>query len=356
MHWKARAIYYFPLVVVLLLLSGWLEATDWRRPSRSIEIPPRSGIAVPVGRELNSVSYTPHNDGKITFLRRFQAEQGYIGLTARARRDQPFIGLEVTSVEARSPAHKAGLLAGDRILSANEEKLSNPARFAYLVQYHDFDTPMQLVLEREGQILDVELEVARVSVEEVDVEQVEVPLIDDHRHSGATFGSLTGQARKYFFEGEETGVILLGIDPGSPFFYSRLRQGDLIIAIDAKPVAGLEEVASIMRDAAEGGRRLEIAAMRSTRTFTSSVKPVRNLLREVSFNIPLVFEWEKNAESTSVEIGMGLIFDYHRSAYYSSNGEPYVSRGWSLPLNLIEYKNTGSRRRFTLLWFISFKW
>ena len=41
---------------------------------------------------------------------------------------------------------------------------------------------------------------------------------------------------------QDRGVLVLGIEPGSPAQLAGLREGDLIIAFKAQPVAGIDEL------------------------------------------------------------------------------------------------------------------
>ena len=192
----SRAAFRFGIFLLAVVgIPQSLEGNNlWKRASsRRIQIKRLPDIEVPEGSVLRSVSYTPHSDGKITFLRRFLVEQGYSGLSVRTirKRDasatedyQPFTGLRIVSIDSDSPAEKVGLRRDDRIIYVDGELMGNPARFHHLVQYHDLQEPMRLQIMRGQDRLEVDLKLTSKQVEELDVEQAIVPMSHENRHTG----------------------------------------------------------------------------------------------------------------------------------------------------------------------------
>ena len=216
---------------------------------------------------------------------------------------------------------------------------------------------MRLQIMRGQDRLEVDLKLTSKQVEELDVEQAIVPLSHENRHTGVALGTLTGTAGRYFFEEEKGGVMLMGIVPGSPFFYSKFRQGDIITEVDGQAISDASIVLEKLIASGESKQTLTLKAEREGRVISDRIRPVSNLQRSVSFNVPLVVGWKKSASHTNFEIVGGLVFDYQRSALVRrSSGEHYTLRGWSFPLNLIEYKRNGRSRQFKLLWFFGFNW
>jgi len=53
---------------------------------------------------------------------------------------------------------------------------------------------------------------------------------------------------------KETGVIVVGVEPNSPARSAGVREGDVIVALDGKPIAGVDDLHRLLTDAAAGAR------------------------------------------------------------------------------------------------------
>ena len=69
-------------------------------------------------------------------------------------------GIEISRIEANSPAAKAGLAVGDRIVECNGEKIANLADFKRFIAVAEVDTPLRLVVEKDTNRRDVQLNVS----------------------------------------------------------------------------------------------------------------------------------------------------------------------------------------------------
>ena len=52
---------------------------------------------------------------------------------------------------------------------------------------------------------------------------------------------------------QETGVVVISVTAGSPGQKAGLREGDVIVALDGKPVAGVDDLHRLLTDARVGG-------------------------------------------------------------------------------------------------------
>ena len=71
---------------------------------------------------------------------------------------------------------------------------------------------------------------------------------------------------------KETGVVVVGIEPNSPARAARLREGDVIVALDEKPVAGVDDLHRLLTDA-QVGVRCALTIIRHTERLTLSISP-----------------------------------------------------------------------------------
>jgi S1-C subfamily serine protease len=59
---------------------------------------------------------------------------------------------------------------------------------------------------------------------------------------------------RFYGLAKETGVVIVGIEDRSPARTATLREGDVIVALDDKPVAGVDDLHRLLTDAQVGAR------------------------------------------------------------------------------------------------------
>jgi S1-C subfamily serine protease len=70
----------------------------------------------------------------------------------------------------------------------------------------------------------------------------------------------------------ETGVVVLSVENNSPAAKAGLREGDLIIGMAGRPVAGIDDVHRLLSDL-PSGMRTDVAILRRTEKLTVSLVP-----------------------------------------------------------------------------------
>jgi len=71
---------------------------------------------------------------------------------------------------------------------------------------------------------------------------------------------------------KETGVVVVGIEPNSPAGRADLREGDVIVALDEKPVAGVDDLHRLLTDVVVGARST-VSVIRYTERLTLTIFP-----------------------------------------------------------------------------------
>ena len=71
----------------------------------------------------------------------------------------------------------------------------------------------------------------------------------------------------------ETGVVVLGVEDRSPAQMAGLREGDVVVSLDEKPVAGVDDLHRLLADGQAGTRRVA-TIIRHTEQLTLSIVPV----------------------------------------------------------------------------------
>ena len=195
------------------------------------------GFAIPSNMALQ-VKNAILADGKV--------KRGWLGVAiqdvtpdlARSMNLDARRGVLVSDVTKGSPAAKAGLQRGDVILSIDGKQLGSSAQLRNAIALGGSGKKLRLEALRDGK------------PRTFDVTLVETPR-DVARGGGATLdkgllGGVTVQAldrdqrRKLHAPDDLTGVVVTGVDPSSDAAALGLREGDIIVELNKKPMKGVD--------------------------------------------------------------------------------------------------------------------
>ena len=163
---------------------------------------------------------------------------GYLGVQLEEE-SEGTNGAMIHDVEAGSPADKAGLKGGLRVVKCNGKAIANSTQFIEILKGSAPGTSLRLIVENpEGWQKPVEV----------------------------TLGGQKAVAKKPYLgiqiEETERGVRVAVVQPGSPADRAGLKTGDLIVAIGDKRIRNEDEFAAII-GAQSPGSRLKIRVERS---------------------------------------------------------------------------------------------
>jgi S1-C subfamily serine protease len=77
---------------------------------------------------------------------------------------------------------------------------------------------------------------------------------------------------RFYNLAKETGVVVVGAEPNSPARMARIREGDVIVALDDKPVAGVDDLHRLLTDA-QVGARCTLTVIRHTERLHLAIFP-----------------------------------------------------------------------------------
>jgi len=77
---------------------------------------------------------------------------------------------------------------------------------------------------------------------------------------------------RFYGLARETGVVIVGIEDRSPARTAGLREGDVIVALDEQPVAGVDDLHRLLTDA-QVGARCALTVIRHTERLTLAIFP-----------------------------------------------------------------------------------
>ena len=146
-------------------------------------------------------------------------------------------------VTANSPAAKAGLQDGDRIVKLDSKK--NPTwEDVDLKQISSANQPLYLTIERNGKRFDTAV----------------IPTLSETTGAG------------YVGWDERGEVQLAAIEPGYPAEKAGLKKGDLLISVGGQPIHSVSKFQELTRNS--GGKPIQIEFQRDGQSRTVTVQPV----------------------------------------------------------------------------------
>lgn len=151
-------------------------------------------------------------------------------------------GVVVAEVQDGSAADAAGLKAGDVLISLDGQPVTSAAQLRNEVGARRIGDTLKLTLLRDGRSRTVKARIA-------EPQQVEA--------SQGLHKFLTGARLSNSDDGR--GVVVAGIQQGSPAAQSGLRPGDIIVSVNRVPVKTVQDLSKVLK---QGGDRLLLRLIR----------------------------------------------------------------------------------------------
>ena len=168
-----------------------------------------------------------------------QVKRGELGIMgtelnselAKAMKVDAQRGAFVSQVLANSSAAKAGVKAGDVIVSLNGKPISSFAALRAQVGTMPVGTKLTLGLLRDGKPVNVDLVLQQSSQTQVDSSSI---------FSGIEGAEMSNRA------GKDKGVMVNSVKAGSPAARIGLKKGDVIVGANQQPVSNIAELRKIL--------------------------------------------------------------------------------------------------------------
>ncbi len=178
-----------------------------------------------------------------------RVERVSLGFRLRSLKGTSFTeGVLVNAVERGSPPEKAGLHAGDRILSLNGGAITalqpiDVPRLQQTIAELPIDSTVTMRVERDGKQRDIEIK-ALAQARERGKEKALAPF----GISGSELTAAMGQRRNL---DARAGVLVTGVRPGGPAAAARpeIEAGAVITAVNGKPVTRVDDLLAQVNEA-----------------------------------------------------------------------------------------------------------
>jgi len=147
-------------------------------------------------------------------------------------------GALVSRVMEGSPAERAKLQVGDVIVEFDGEPIEEWNELPRVVAGTSVDKSVELVVVRAGKRKTVSLSVGKMDEPGLAGEAPEESPLE----FGLRTQELTPELAEQLGVSEETGVLVAGVEPGSPAAEAGLRRGDVILEVDRKSVESVDQL------------------------------------------------------------------------------------------------------------------
>jgi serine protease Do len=179
------------------------------------------------------------NTGEVT--------RGYLGVSiqsvtpdlARAMKLEERQGALVSEVVPGGPAAKAGIRQGDVIVAFNGESIKGSHDLPAVVAKTPVGQEATVTLRRDGKTQKLPVMVGKLPSERVAREESNPT---GQSQWGMQLQELTPQMARQHGLTDESGVVVGGIQPGSPAERAGLQRGDLIREVNRQPVQSVQEI------------------------------------------------------------------------------------------------------------------
>ena len=198
-------------------------------------------------------------------------------------------GAEITSVEADSPAAKAGLKAHDVVLEYNGQRVEGIDQFTRMVRETPAERQVRLTISRDGAtqtltatigqrkgvgpftVPNLDMERAQQQLRDFQMRMPDIPRANMSWQSGmlgVEAEALADQLAEYF--GVKEGVLVRSVVKDSAAAKAGLKAGDVITKVDDTKVASPREITSATRSL-RSKKAFPVTVIRNHKEMTVSV-------------------------------------------------------------------------------------
>jgi len=230
------------------------------------------GFAIPINMARRIVGQLIEN-GRVSY--------GYMGIglqaltkeLAEGRGLKVDTGIMVTQVIDDTPAREAGLEKGDVIVRYDGNDVKNESAFRMMVANTPVGTDVPIVLLRNGKRKKLDIRIGERPQPEAVASAEPAPGASDWLGLHVDDANRQENRRRYALPGGQTGVVVVGVDKGSPAESAGLREGDVITEVYTHDVKGLPDYVKVARTLKDRKAPIAFLVRRDRSTSYVTVSP-----------------------------------------------------------------------------------
>ncbi|HVG85626.1 MAG TPA: Do family serine endopeptidase [Vicinamibacterales bacterium] len=187
-------------------------------------------------------------------------------------------GALVAVVTPNGPADKAGLEPGDIVLEFNGKAVRTRDDLVSVVvsTRPGATVPVKVLRDKQERTLNLTVEELNLDVESTRAERGGAPRDEEPEQEqasagfGLTMGPLTADIRRRMRIPNDTeGVLVTGIEQGSPAFRAGVQRGDVILQVNRRGVASPSEASRLLGQVADGSTAFLLILRNGQETFVT---------------------------------------------------------------------------------------
>ncbi len=152
-------------------------------------------------------------------------------------------GALVSQVFKGGPAEKAGIEQGDIILEFDGKPIDEFAELPRIVATTPVGKTVTITVFREGKVITHKATVAQME------EKTEIGRASPEKPLGIAVQNITPEVAKALGLDGERGVVVTGVEPESPAAKADIRRGDVIQAVNRRPIRDVETLSRTIEEA-----------------------------------------------------------------------------------------------------------
>jgi serine protease Do len=166
------------------------------------------------------------------------------------------------------PADKAGIEQGDVIVNFDGRPVGDSKDLPRIVASTPVGKTVTVKLLRDGKEVERQTKVGEMEEENTSA----AAKSPSHPSLGVTVQNLTPQIARELGLKKSVGVVVTGVEPGSPAAEAMIQVGDVIQKVNRKPVKNVDDFVKIV-EKAKGGGSLLLLVQRGANSLFAAVTP-----------------------------------------------------------------------------------